>query len=242
MVPHARDELYFMSIEPRTGGPETVEHFSGIGCKFVPVEPLVHCPCPEGERDGGAVLRRGVPERFTSGHRARTGQIISIVRGQPLASVPAFGNPEEIDPVRVYVPAGKSQAEEFLPGVLLGFLPPAVPLPFVWYLRDEINGRGVFESVAETEAVGPFPVLRARAMQVQEHRISVVWLLPLAPPVERHHGIGLKGRREGPLSGHAVTQGPERRQTFIIEPLHGLLPYFPHLFACLHCRRCPQTG
>ena len=126
MVVGARYDLDVVDIVSRMLLLKAVELIPGVPGEDVPVEHLVLRACTEGECDIGAILHRGVLQRLTSRNRTRTCQIISIIGCETLAAVCSLGDADEEESVRVNLAREHPETDEFLPRILLAFLPPAV--------------------------------------------------------------------------------------------------------------------
>ena len=103
-MPVAGNQFYVMHIKSGMLLLQPVEFLGSISRESIPSESCVIGSGPEGEGNIGAVLRRGILQRLSPGHRTCTGKIVSIERRQPLRAIAALGDTEEIYPVWIYFP------------------------------------------------------------------------------------------------------------------------------------------
>ena len=101
MVVGARYDLDVVDIVSRMLLLKAVELIPGVPGEDVPVEHLVLRAGTERECDVGAILHRGVLQRFPACYRACTCQIISIIGSEALAAVSPLGDADEENPVRI---------------------------------------------------------------------------------------------------------------------------------------------
>ena len=147
---------------------QTIKCFQRVSGQCIPIKSGIFIPCPQRKSDVTTILCRSILQRFPSRHRSRCSPIISIKRSQTLTTISAFRNSKDINSIRINLSQEQCLPQQFLPDKLFSFLPPTIVITFIRNLWNKVNGRSIIKIPANFQPCTPFPLLRARAMQIEK--------------------------------------------------------------------------
>ena len=205
--------------------------FKGILCRlcqFVAEETSVVGTCAEVECQIAAVLNGSILQGLTACHGTRTCQIVAIVWRQALATISPLGDTKEIDAVGVDITSQIKLAQEFFPCPLLTLLPPAIVISGVGDLRNKVNRRTIFKTIAKFDTISPFIILITWTMQIEEQGIASFGASTLFAIVIVHYCIVFEFCGQCPTAMFLQAQFVQGNQAFFVEGLVGFGPCLPY--------------